>query len=326
MITARKPRRTGPYPGLALLALVTAAALVGASRLSTTLFERPPTPRETAPAATTALLGGAPSNEPAAGDTAALFRLIASHGEVEAFRDGQWSPIPRGDLLQSTDVVRTSPGARAVLSLGASTEIELKENVEIRLDRLSKTEVNVDLLRGKVFARVPRPGDHLTVTASDTRTANDDPTHFIVKADDGGRVSVSATEGQVRFLAGGKEVLVREGTETRSERGGVPAQPERIPESVLLRVIWPETERHATKVPILGSVSPSSAATINGVPMTIGPDGHFSASVGLEPGSNEIKIEAEDLAGRRINNTATLVRAPARPPELTPVPTPLWKP
>jgi Glucodextranase, domain B/FecR protein len=269
--------------------------------------------------------GPPPTGEPGAGDGAALFRLIASHGEVEAFRDGQWSPIPRGDLLQSTDVVRTSPGARAVLSLGASTEIELKENVEIRLDRLSKTEVSVDLLRGKVFARVPRAGDHLTVTASDTRTSNDGPTHFIVKADEAGRVSVAATEGRVRFLAGGKEVIVREGTETRSERGGVPAEPERIPEAVLLRVVWPEAERHAAKVPVMGSVNPSSAATINGTPVPVGPNGQFSASIVLQPGSNEVKIEAEDLAGRRIDNTATLVRVPARPPDLTAVPTPLWK-
>jgi hypothetical protein len=260
-------------------------------------------------------------------DSATQFRLVAAHGEVQAFRDGQWIPIPRGDLLHSPDVVRTSPGARAVLGLGDATEIELKENVEIRLDRVSKTEVSVDLLRGKVFAHVPRAGDRLTVTASDTRTSNDGPTHFIVKADEGGRVSVAATEGAVRFLAGGREVIVREGTESRAERGGVPEDPERIPEEVLLSVVWPEAERHnAARVPVAGTVSPTSAMTINGTPVPVATDGRFSASVALVPGSNEIRVEAEDLTGRRTANTATLVRSSPRPPELTPLPGPLWKP
>jgi hypothetical protein len=181
-------------------------------------------------------------------------------------------------------------------------------------------------LRGKVFARVPRAGDHLTVTASDTRTSNDGPTHFIVKADESGRVSVAATEGSVRFLSGGKEVLVRQGTETRAERGGVPGNPERISEEILLSVVWPQGEWHVSRAPVSGTANPSSAMTINGAPVAVGPDGHFTASVPVQTGTNELRVEAEDLTGRRTAQTSTLVRLPAQRPELTPVAAPLWKP
>jgi len=328
MIAAGKRRRSGPYAGLAWLALIIGGALFGATQLSSMLFERPMPLPAAAPIsnAATGPFGGAPLSEIGGGaaETANLFRLVTSQGHVEAYRDGQWSPIPRGDLLRSPDVVRTSTGARAVLSLGPSTEIELKENVEIRLDRLSKGEVSVDLLRGKVFARVPRAGDHLTVTASDTRTSNDGPTHFIVKADESGRVSVAATEGSVRFLSGGKEVLVRQGTETRAERGGVPGDPERIPEEILLTVVWPQGEWHVSRAPVSGTASPSSAMTINGEQVVVGHDGHFTASVPLQTGTNELRVEAEDLTGRRTAQTSTLVRLPAHRPELTPVAGPLW--
>jgi len=330
MITARKRRRSGPYAGLAWLVLVVGVALFTANRVSRMLFERPMTLPAAAPVSTAAAapFGGAPISDLGSGATeiANLFRLVTAQGQVETYRDGQWSPIPRGDLLRSPDVVRTGPGARAVLSLGPSTEIELKENVEIRLDRLSKNEASVDLLRGKVFARVPRAGDHLTVTASDTRASNDGPTHFIVKADESGRVSVAATEGQVRFLSGGKEVLVRQGTESRAERGTIPADPERIPEEILLSVVWPEGEWRAAKAPIIGTASPSSAMTVNGTAVSVGADGRFSASVPLRPGANEIRVEAEDLTGRRTAHSSTLVRLPPHRPELTPLPSPLWNP
>jgi hypothetical protein len=310
--------------------LVIGVALLGANRLSSLLFERPIPLPAAAPVSTAvaAPFGGAPISDLGGGaaEVANLFRLVTAQGQVETYRDGQWSPIPRGDLLRSPDVVRTSSGARAVLSLGPSTEIELKENVEIRLDRLSKNEVSVDLLRGKVFARVPRAGDHLTVTASDTRASNEGPTHFIVKADESGRVSVAATEGSVRFISGGKEVLVRQGSESRAERGTIPADPERIPEEILLSVVWPQGEWHTAKAPISGTASPSSAMTINGASVSVGADGRFSASVPLRPGANEVHVEAEDLTGRRTAHTSTLMRSPPQRPELTPVPSPLWNP
>jgi hypothetical protein len=213
-----------------------------------------------------------------------------------------------------------------MLQLGNFTEIELRERVQIRLGRLSKTAMSVDLVRGKVFAHVARAGDHLTISASETRTSNDGPTHYIVKAEESGPVSVAVTDGSARFAAGGREVILGPGTESRSERGGTPSEPERISEEVLLSVVWPEGEQHGGRAAVSGSARPSSAVMLNGAPIAVAADGRFKAYVPLREGQNPIKVEAEDLMGRSKTTTTSIERLPARRPELTPVPGSLWKP
>ncbi len=66
--------------------------------------------------------------------------------------------------------------------------------------------------------------------------------------------------------------------------------------------------------------------TVNGAPVSVGADGRFTASVALQTGANEVRVETEDLTGRRTAHTSTLVRLPVQRPELTPVPGSLWKP
>ena len=311
------------YGGIALLAAGVIAALLVANRLSRALFERPPPSRLPAarvapPAAVTA------SAAPAADGS--LFQVVTSEGGVEAYREGKWIAIQRGDLLTAADVVRTLPGARAVLKVGETTEIELRENVELRLDRLSGTEAAVDLRQGKVVARVTRPGDILVVNASDTRTANEGPAHFIVMAAQGpgAKVAVTTTEGKTRFKAGGKEVTVPAGQASRSERGAPPSDPEAIPEEVILSVVWPEAEMHTARAPIRGTAGAMSVVTINGARIPVGADGRFATSVPLREGENVVQVEAEDLTGRRKTTRTTLVRPPTQKPKLTTERTQLW--
>jgi FecR protein/Glucodextranase, domain B len=336
MNPAHSRRRPRVYARLALLALLTVGVLLAATRMSRQLFDRPRAVPEAdrAGSSTAASPGLAiPRAEPREPDAEALFRVAGSEGEVEAFREGQWVALPRGEIIGSPDVIRTGAGSRAVLRLGSSTEIELREKVQIRLDRLSKTEMGVDLVRGKVFAHVARAGDHLTISASDTRTSNDGPTHFIVKAEESGRVSVAVTDGSAHFASGGREVILGPGTESRSERGGAPAEPERIPEEVLLSVVWPEAERHGARGMadgkregvVAGRARPSSAVTVNGAPVLVAADGRFQARVPLRVGANPLEVEAEDLSGRRKTTSTTLDQPPARRPDLTPIPGSLWK-
>jgi hypothetical protein len=318
---SRRARRMGR---LALLALMTTAVLLGATRLSRQLFERPRAASSSSLGAThpSAVLA---RTDPVTGDAATQFLVLEAEGEVEALRDGQWVALPRGEIVALSDVIRTGPRSRAVLRLGGSTEVELREKVQIRLDRLSKSETSVDLVRGKVFAHVARAGDRLTISASETRTSNDGATHYIVKAEQSGRVSVAVTDGSARFASGGREVILGPGTESRSERGGVPAEPERIPEEVLLTVVWPEGEHHGARPAVVtGSARPSSTVTVNQASVTVGADGRFKVPVALHAGSNPIKVEVEDLVGRQRTETATVDRLPGRAPELTPVSGPLW--
>jgi hypothetical protein len=306
--------------GTAALVLVGVGGVFAASRLSRALFERPT--RGTVPPAT-----ASEAADDARGPAdARIFQVVSADGQVDVYRDGRWISIHQGDLLTRDDLVRTVPRAHAVLRLSAGGEIELREKVEIRLDRLSAAGSSVDLRRGKVVARVDAAKETLAITARETITSTEGPAHVVVQADQHGQVSVATLRGKARFTSAGKTVVVSEGTETRSARAGAPPEdPEKIPEDVLLQVVWPEGERHGDTARIEGHAQPASLVTINGAEAAVGGDGRFTAIVPLREGTNRVAVEAEDLAGRRRSAAATLVRRPTRPPRLAREPGDLWK-
>jgi hypothetical protein len=256
-------------------------------------------------------------------DAGVTFEVASASGTVEAQREGRWVPLKRGDTLTRSDVVRTAAASTAVLRLDAGTEIELRAGVEIGLDRLPGG-ASVDLRRGKVLARVSA-ADALSVTARETRTTNEGPARFVVLADAGGRVSVAALEGKAQFSAAGKSVALSAGMASMSKAGAAPEDPERIPEEVLLNVVWPAGERHGEEAEISGRAGPSSTVSVNGKPAAVGPDGHFTATIALHDGKNAVEVEAEDLAGRTRHDATTVVRRTAHAPKLTPEVTDLWK-
>lgn len=261
---------------------------------------------------------------PAAPADAGTFQVTSAAGVVEAGRDGLWRPIKNGDTLTRADAVRTAAGGGATLRLSAGTEVELREKVEIGLDRLA-TGTTVDLRHGKLFARVSGP-EGLEINAHDTRTANEGPAHFVVMSDDSGRVSVAALAGSARFTAGGKTLSVPAGSESTSQAGAPPSDPERIPEEVLLDVVWPtEEQRHGVdKAAVAGHARPSTTIKINGATTPVGADGRFSAVVPLRVGKNAVDVAAEDMTGRTRHASGTVVRR-GPPPTLTPEPADLWK-
>jgi Glucodextranase, domain B len=212
-----------------------------------------------------------------------------------------------------------------VLRFSAGSEVELREKVEIRLDRVSAAGASVDLRRGKVVARVTAAGDALAITARDTRTSTEGAAHFVVMTNEQGQVSVAALKGSARFASAGKTVTVPEGTETRSQPGQPPEDPERIPEEVLLQVVWPTGERHGETTSVQGRVGHDATVTVNGSRAAVGPDGQFAADVPLRDGPNLLEVETEDLTGRTRRSSTTLIKRSVRAPKLTPEPAELWK-
>jgi hypothetical protein len=316
----QKPPSRFRHGGAMALVVVVAGGVFAASRLSRVLFERP-----TREASLVGTMGGGAADAGAAADPR-IFQVVSADGQVDVYRDGRWIAIHQGDLLTRDDLVRTVPGAHAVLRLSAGGEIELREKVEIRLDRLSADGASVDLRHGKVVARVAAANESLAITARETTTSTEGPSHVVVQSDERGQVSVATLKGKARFTSAGKTVVLPEGTETRSVRLGAPPEdPERIPEEVLLQVVWPEGDHKAEKAQIEGHVRPTSLVTINGAEAAVGADGRFTATVPLREGGNHVSVEAEDLAGRKRQASATLLRRPMRPPRLTPEPGELWK-
>jgi len=309
-----KRRRSGLVWTALLVGVV--VVLFAAARISRRLFERPGR-----------WMAGArvPAATPDLGGDAAIFNVITAEGEVRAFRAGRWIPVVQGDRLTRDDYVRTSARAHAVLRFSQGTEVELRERVEIRLDRLSAAGATVDLRRGKVVARVTAAGDALAITSRDTRTSTEGPAHFVVMTYDQGQVAVAAIKGAARFASAGKTVTVPEGSETRSQPGKPPEDPEKIPEEVLLQVVWPTGERHGDTTTVQGRAGRDATVTVNGARAAVGPDGRFASEVPLREGPNLIEVETEDVAGRTRAASTTIVKHPARAPKLTSEPTELWK-
>ena len=321
MSTAPPSRKLG---NVALTAVSLAALAAAAVASRHYLSARPALPAPPEMLARSAAVTSSPFPAPAPAHDGATFQVAAATGSVEAQRAGQWIPIKEGDTLTRNDVVRTAPGGRAVLRLSAGTEIELRERVEIGLDRLAGG-ATVDLRHGKVVARVSGT-DSVEITSRDTRTANEGPAHFVVLSDERGRVSVASLAGKAKFTAGGKSLTLPEGSQSTSAAGAQPSDPERIPEEVLLQVVWPAAEqRHAAaETEVKGRAAPSSTVTVNGARTEVGGDGQFTATVPLRSGKNAVDVRVEDLSGRTRQASATLLRRGA-PPALTPEATDLWK-
>jgi hypothetical protein len=318
-MNARPPSRTF---GTAALIAIGLGAVAVAAVMSRHYLSSPPPSGPSGALARSAVVASSPS--PDAARDQATFQVTSATGSVEAQRAGQWVAIKAGDTLTRTDVVRTAAGGRAVLQLSVGTEIELRERVEIGLDRLP-SGATVDLRRGKVVAHVSG-SDSVEITSRDTRTANEGPAHFVVLSDERGRVSVASLAGKARFTAGGKSLTLAQGTQSTSSAGAPPSDPERIPEEVLLEVVWPAAElRHAAAdTEVKGRASPSSSVMVNGTHAQVGADGQFTATVPLRTGKNTLEVKVEDLGGRTRQASATLLRR-GPPPLLTPETTDLWK-
>jgi hypothetical protein len=254
-----------------------------------------------------------------------LFRVTKLQGEAEAYQNGQWYVVRAGHLLSSKDVIRTKSGARAMLRRG-SVEIELRDNMDLRLDDLEKETARVGLLRGgTVSASVAGTNDHVEITARHTKTSNIGAARFVVSVSPSGKVSVATSEGTARFSGKGTDVVVSAGRVSTALPDQAPGEPESIPEQLLLSVIWPEDDRVGSQARVKGKAQPSSRVNVNGVETEVGPDGAFQTNVALRIGKNHVQVEAEDIVGRN-KIVDKIVERPAPAPTLESSDQELWNP
>jgi hypothetical protein len=267
-----------------------------------------------------------------------LYRVAAIVGAVEALHNGQWYVVQAGDLLPLADVIRTNKGASALLRRGG-TEIEVREDVDIRLDslaaqmspdrrgdaRASAASASFDLLRGgPVLTTVDDPEQTVEIKAAGTRAVNKGIARFVVELGAGGTVTVATAKGEVLFSAKGKEVTVPAGHESRARPGEAPEEPERIPEELLLSVIWPEIDRPDEHAQVTGKVRGSSRVKVNGVDTEVRPDGRFASTVPLTVGPNRLEVEAQDILGHK-KSVNKVIRRPPPSPTLETTDEDLWK-
>ena len=307
-------KRRAPRLQIAALALV-AVILVAATLMSRFFFERP----------RSELPGGLPSLAPRKLSTEpGQFRVSTLAGNVEAYQNGQWYVARAGHLLSSEDVIRTHNGSKALLRRGG-VEIELNGSMDLRLDKLEKTKASVGLLRGgRIQANVSKDDEELEIKALDTRTVNKGPASFVVAMSPSGQVSVVASKGAARFESQGKAVLVNQGKGSTAAPGFAPSDPEPIPEQLLLSVVWPEDDKPADVSKIHGRASPSSRVRVNGEETLVAPDGTFQARVQVSGPKTHVRVDAEDILGRR-KTVDKVLRRPPPTPALQLLDEELWK-
>jgi hypothetical protein len=310
------PRARRSFSGFQVAVIVLVIAiLVGATLLSRFFFERR---RPEMPAGLPSPSPRAPLAEPS------QFRVSALAGNVEAFQNGQWYVARAGHLLSSKDVVRTHGESHVLLRRG-SIEIDVRDNMDLRLDRLEEATTKLGLLRGgRVSASVGKDNEKLEIEALDTLTTNVGAARFAVSVAPSGKVSVTAAEGAARFAAHGKQVVVRKGNESTAFPGAAPSDPEPIPEQLLLSVIWPEDDKAEAVSKIRGRASPSSRVRVNGEETPVAPDGTFLARVQVAEPRTRVHVEAEDVTGRQKTVDKVLHPAP-RAPALQNSGDELWK-
>jgi hypothetical protein len=313
-MTAQNHRSTARFPIVVLI--LVGVVLAVASALSRRFFEdRKPEMLE----------GLSPAAPVTPENNSQLFRVTALQGDVEALQNGQWYVVRAGHLLSTKDVIRTKPGARALLRRG-SVELELRDNMDLRLDDLEKETASVGLLRGgKVSASVGGGKEHVEITAAHTKTSNVGAARFVVSLSPSGKVNVATSEGTARFAGNGKEVLVPGGSASTALPDQAPTDPEPIPQEILLSVVWPEDDRLVGRARIKGKAQVSSKIDVNGVETEVGADGTFQASVPLKVGKNHVQIDAEDILGRSKSVDRVVTRA-SRDPLLIQAKQELWNP
>jgi hypothetical protein len=295
-------------------ALITAVAgtLVAASIVSRQFFEGPS--RSTPP--------HHPQVAPAF-PAPILFRVASIEGAVEALHNGQWYVVQAGDLLPLQDIIRTNKGGKALLRRGG-TEVEVREDVDIRLDKLAQDTASLAMLRGgNVVTSVEAPNETVEITAGGTRSQNRGPSRWVVQQGTAG-VVVGTVKGEVLFAAKGKQVSVRAGQESTARPDEEPSEPETIPEELLLSVMWPELEHSEAQTQVQGKVRPSSRVRVNGVEAQVRADGRFVSSVPLGVGPNKVEVEAQDILGHKKAVSKTVRRSPPSP-TLEPTDEELWK-
>jgi hypothetical protein len=240
--------------------------------------------------------------------------LVQAAGHVETRRSGEWGEAQVGQRLSTDDAVRARAGGAAKVAIGAGAEVAVGSRSEVSFGEVAGGRARVKLERGRM--RADLSGDDLVLqvqSAGSPAVAEAKRGSFAVFTDGHGRVAVATRAGEVKLESSGGAVTIAAGEEAAVVGDAQPAK-EVVPESVYLKVRWPEQRMtRETEVAVRGQADSSSHVEVNGQVVVVAEDGTFEAQVKLEDGRNRVEVRATDLHERTATEETSVVvrrRAP----------------
>ncbi len=270
-------------------------------------------------------------------DTLATLSGISGDVLVQKGGAGDWLSAGEGELVKTGDVVKTGAKSGCVITWSQGNVVKLSPFSMMRIDRLEKNPAaraessELNLWTGKMHAKAKKLSDQNSNFEIRTPTAiagvRGTKLSVEVGADESTNVQCFTGEVLVKGRAGG-EVTLRDKQKTTVSKDQAPTDPsgmdqedeqdfEQVEEiaDATLDIMQPVGNLETDKSPVTvkGKTDPGNTITVNAKLVTAGSDGTFEASVGLNEGVNQIKIEAVNKNGKSITKTRVIKYRPPAP-------------
>jgi ferric-dicitrate binding protein FerR (iron transport regulator) len=233
-------------------------------------------------------------------------KLSEVSGTVEVKgADGEWHAAKQGDVLNSSDGVRTQDGSWAVLVGGEYWEVKMEPGTEVEVGELSTSISKILLGSGMAHATVHGAGRHtfeVKATKGDALARTDGGT-FTISHNGEGTVAVGAEEGQVELVGKGRVVIVRAGQRSVVLPGQAPTDPIAVPNSLLLKVQLPlYSLTNRKQVTVVGQSEPGVRVEVAGHVVKVDATGQFKTNVSLVEGKNPVNVHALSVGKTEANS------------------------
>jgi hypothetical protein len=253
--------------------------------------------------------------------------VVETRGEVLIERGREPArPAKVGERLHRADRVTTGTAGRVRLRLADGSRVVLEEGSSFRVGALGTEVAAFRLGKGVVAADVVVDSsrtfrlDAPAGTRAETRGGR-----FEVGGDPETGTQVAAQEGSVTVAAGGAEVELGAGQETRVAPGGRPEEPTAIPRSVFLKVRWPGSVVPSDRALVRGETNPGAIVRIGESTTRADREGRFQTQVELGAGENHLTVTARAPGVGRAEESSGPITVDTTPPPVSAETGNLWR-
>ena len=223
----------------------------------------------------------APVAAPAAAPGREEAVVVAVEGKVERKgADGRWSPVKVGETLGDDTALRTGPGSRADLKIGAAAKVTVTDRTELTVRELTSAVHRFSLTQGRITAAYDEAGERVVRIEGPNGTA--------VAEAKGARFNVLSTHqslavatqtGVVNLAAAGKAVAIHQGEQAIALAGQAPAAASPLSAEILLKIAKSRASAGANRCLFVeGLAEPGAEVTIDGAQVPLDADGRFTGT------------------------------------------------